>query len=463
MTQYDRKSRIHEEDADEPYRSPFEVDRDRVLHSFDFRRLAGITQAANASEGPQLHNRLTHSLKVAQVGRRLAQVLQKETSQEDIEACGGLDLDVVETACLAHDLGHPPFGHTAENVLQECLSQIEYLGRIEYSDKYLDHPDGFEGNAQTFRVVAKNSIRREKSGLNLTLATLNAVQKYPWARNDQERRPKSEKKWGFYSEEKEQFEIAQSILPNHRKGKQTLEASAMDLADDISYSGHDVDDFYRAGLIPLEQLLVQSTERTKFLNKYADRLSRYVDEGESPIEKAVEILDGIGFLGANLLLPFRNTLPQLQDLHKITSNRIKRFLGSSEAFKGKSFWIDSSVADAESQLIRSKKLDFEIRLLKLLMEHYVYHDNVLLAQQEGHRRVVRDSFETIAMHIQKDGMDGLVPCQFEAEAEKAKGNPFAAGRLAADIICHLDESQLLLFYQRISGLRPGALSERLGY
>ena len=131
MTQYDRKSRIHEEDADEPYRSPFEVDRDRVLHSFDFRRLAGITQAANASEGPQLHNRLTHSLKVAQVGRRLAQVLQKETSQEDIEACGGLDLDVVETACLAHDLGHPPFGHTAENVLQECLSQIEYLGRIE--------------------------------------------------------------------------------------------------------------------------------------------------------------------------------------------------------------------------------------------------------------------------------------------------------------------------------------------
>ena len=113
-------------------RNPFQRDRDRVLYSPEFRRLSGVTQVASASEGDFFHNRLTHSLKVSQVGRRLAERLLKDYPAE-IEALGGLDPDVVETAGLAHDLGHPPFGHDGEEVI--CLA-VDGLGQ----------KDGFEGN-----------------------------------------------------------------------------------------------------------------------------------------------------------------------------------------------------------------------------------------------------------------------------------------------------------------------------
>lgn len=164
-------------------RNPFQRDRDRVLYSPEFRRLSGVTQVASASEGDFFHNRLTHSLKVAQVGRRLAERLLKEYPAE-IEALGGLDPDVVETAGLAHDLGHPPFGHDGEEVI--CLA-VDGLGQ----------KDGFEGNAQSFRIVTRLAAHTDNiqdldsvqgpdlyTGLNLTRATLNAILKYPWLRGN---------------------------------------------------------------------------------------------------------------------------------------------------------------------------------------------------------------------------------------------------------------------------------------
>lgn len=423
-------------------RTPFEVDRDRVLYSYEFRRLAGVTQAANASEGPNLHNRLTHSLKVAQVGRRLAQYLKLRFPGE-VESCGGLDVDVVECACLAHDLGHPPFGHAAEEVLNRCLGAI-------------DPSLGFEGNAQSFRVVVRRAIRRTRSdGLNLTSATLNAILKYPWAEGDM--KGKETRKWGFYPEETEAFQFARTHAPNGRTGLQTLEAAAMDLADDIAYSVHDVDDFYRAGMIPLDQLINGTDARTSFLDWICCH-PKARSLGFSPPEvntKGNEYFESLR-AASSLRAPFVNTREQLQDLHTLTSSHITRFLGCAEELSP--IQIDPA---ADVQIARPRWLNFEIMILKLLMQRYVYQDNSLLAQQHGHKRLINEVFRALMNSIEAHGSDGMVPRRFEREAQDAKGESLLAARLAADIICSMDEPQILMLYQRLLGIRPGILAERL--
>lgn len=141
-----REDRVRDVGSSDP-RSAFQRDRDRVLYSPEFRRLSGVTQVASAGEGDVFHNRLTHSLKVAQVGRRLAERLQKDCASEELHAWGGLDPDVVETAGLAHDLGHPPFGHDGE---EEICKSVEAN----------NDENGFEGNAQSFRIVTRLAAHR---------------------------------------------------------------------------------------------------------------------------------------------------------------------------------------------------------------------------------------------------------------------------------------------------------------
>ena len=178
-----RSDRYYDTDRAGDQRNPFQRDRDRILYTSAFRRLAWVTQVVSSWEGEPFHNRLTHTLEVAQIGRRLAEKLSREQPQE-AEEIGGVDSEVVEAAALAHDLGHPPFGHAAERELDELMRGAEV-------------PDGFEGNAQTFRVLTKLSIRStDFPGLNLCRATLNAVLKYPWHRQTVPKR--RQQKWGAY-------------------------------------------------------------------------------------------------------------------------------------------------------------------------------------------------------------------------------------------------------------------------
>ena len=178
-------------------RTPAQRDRDRILYSTAFRRLAEVTQVVRASEGHLVHNRLTHVLKVAQIGRRIAERLIKLNDPDQIRLLGGLDPDVVEAAGLAHDLGHPPFGHVAEKELQKVCKELS--------------SEAFEGNAQSFRIVTKYSVRNDQRGevlsLDLTRATLNAILKYPWLESAGKR------KWGVYVAEKTEYENARSAAP----------------------------------------------------------------------------------------------------------------------------------------------------------------------------------------------------------------------------------------------------------
>jgi dGTPase len=279
-------------------RTPFERDRARLVHSSALRRLGAKTQVLGPSSDDFVRTRLTHTLEVAQVGREIGKAL-------------GCDPDVVDTACLAHDLGHPPFGHNGERALAELARGI----------------GGFEGNAQTLRLLTRLEPKvvapdGTAVGLNLTRASLDASVKYPWryGQGPLTKTGRPTHKFGVYEDDLPVFEWLRADAP---AGRKCLEAQVMDLADDISYSVHDVEDAVVGGRLDLD-VLTNPVERERIVDAVETWYGDAVDANglHDAMDRLVEArLWAPGFDGS------RAALAMLKDA---TSQLIGRFAKAAQ-------------------------------------------------------------------------------------------------------------------------------------
>lgn len=417
-------------------RSEARRDRDRIIYSIEFQRLVGVTQVVSPTERFPVHNRLTHSLKVSQVGRSIAEQLLHRYSEAGIAR--HLDADVVDAACLAHDLGHPPFGHNTERELDNLLRDCDAPGDLV--------EDGFEGNPQTFRVVTRTAIRYQeiegKPGLNLTAATLNALLKYPWGqRPDSERR----RKWGFYQSERPDFEFARRECGFDLESDQpSLEASIMNLADDISYAVHDVEDFVRAGLIPTAVFARESNEQGWFQRECAAIAPRL---SPSDVEQVLAFVNLFRYKGGHtdqaMLSEFRSEAVN----HFISSLRLK-------------------LTERGPEIEIPVDIGTEIDVLQLLTRIYVIDSPAIQSQRYGQRRMIREIFNVFleeatrpdsASHPRSHSLRIFPPLwQERIETEPHQDLPVIK-RILADLLASMTEQQVCDTFEKLTGRGPGSV------
>jgi dGTPase len=432
------------------------LDRDRILYSTEFRRLSGVTQVVSPGQEEIFHNRLTHTLKVAQVGRRLAERLNANCP----EACiswGGADPDVVEAAAMAHDLGHPPFGHLAEEELDRCIRNAiagEPSGQLQGTpvNKPTDPKDGFgpsegyEGNAQSFRIVTRLAIRKDADspfGLDLSRATLNATLKYPRLFSP------ATPKYGAYQADEEAFRFAREGSPT-TDAVPCLEAQIMDWADDITYSVHDVEDFYRAGLIPLDRLVNHTLEQNRFQQWVESRWPRISAKNGLGQMSFITIISNIFSALIQVGGPYNGTKESRAQIYKVSSELINRFVTGTMVRK-----LATGITEA---LDIPQKLRAEVAILKELIWRYVIQSPALAAQQHGQREVIRSLFR-ILYDATDDGRHYLFPAAFRDAAQQFSTETASAdrARLVADAVASLSDNQALRLYQRLTASSQGSV------
>lgn len=418
------------------FRTEARKDRDKILYSVEFQRLSGVTQVVSPTERFPVHNRLTHSLKVSQVGRSIAEKLLYEASPND-PLREFLDPDVVEAACLAHDIGHPPFGHNTERELNELIWN---------SPVPTKHREGFEGNAQSFRVVTKLCISRHRqtfSGLNLTRATLAAMLKYPWGQYsaDGERNAK----WGFYSSEEDDFRYAAELFGSDDPPLRTIEADIMDCADDITYGVHDVEDFFRIGILPSEVFDSSSGECARF----CEQLQQESGFGRDDIEA------GLAPLGL-LFDRYRGREVDIAQLSEFRSASIDRLISALRVG-----WRDDS-----PYLEIPADTKIEIGVLKGLTRQYVIHRASVQAQRFGQRRMVRTLFgifvdAAISRRSTAERLrifPELYKDRIRALGEPSEHLPLIK-RYVSDFIASMTEPQLTDMFAKLTGQSAGSVIE----
>ena len=398
----------------DPRRGEFARDRARVLHSSALRRLAAKTQVVGAGTDDFVRNRLTHSLEVAQVGRELGAAL-------------GCDPDVVDTACLAHDLGHPPFGHNGELALAEAAAGI----------------GGFEGNAQTLRLLTRlepkvvDPVTGRGVGLNLTRASLDATTKYPWLRSAAPGgTPGSSAKFGVYDDDREVFGWLRKGAP---EGRPCLEAQVMDLSDDVAYCVHDVEDAVVGGYLDLEQLAEpESVERVAALV----RQWYLADAGPGEVDAAIERLRAL----PAWVPGYDGSLRALAALKDMTSQLIGRFTGAVEQAT-RAAHGDGPLTRFEADVVVPRGTRCEIVALKGMAAVWVMTAQVRQPVYERERTLLAELVEVLAGY----GPPALEPPY--ATAWHQAGDD--AGRLRAviDQVAALTDASARSWHARLAGAR----------
>lgn len=460
------------------HRSEASRDADRVLYSAAWRRLAGVTQVVTPFEGQAtLHNRLTHSEKVAQVARAIAaNLLQSPATRAILQSLGGFSVDVCHAASLAHDLGHAPFGHIGEHALDE------------YAREHLGLADGFEGNAQTMRIITTRRTRSSLyEGFDFTRASLAAVAKYPWVRREKltddaaheealESDPDYRREWNKFNVYHEQAEIlvdARSFLPSNFGSKtQSLEASVMDTADDITYAIHDLEDSYLSGMLDVARVLadldacIEQFNKPNAANPFTQlRRKLSLDYPESWVTDA-DFYEALKM--ANSLLRVRMEFAnggQSTDgesaVRAELSNAISKFITAVD--------VKPSVLWANGPYLGLPRPEWhQIQVLKHVTKNYVISAPDVAILQFGQEKILVELISMLRDWAKRDG--SRLPRALREELQIAKDlikDPSSRGygvgkfvdrgdpnRAFLDYLCMLTDTQCVTLHEKLSGRRP---------
>ena len=375
-------------------RTAFQRDRARVLHSGALRRLAGKTQVVEplTVQAVVPRTRLTHSLECSQIGRELGAAL-------------GCDPDLVDTACLAHDLGHPPFGHNGELALDEAAAAC----------------GGFEGNAQSFRLLTRLEVKVEGAGLNLTRATLDAATKYPWAKDGR-------KKYGVYADDADVFAWVREGVSGEER---CLESQVMDWADDVAYSVHDLEDGIVGGLIDLRALDVEQVAGLA--------AAEFADAAPDVLASAFRGLVAESFWPSS----YDGTGRAQAKLKHCTSSLIGRFCRAAEDATRSSFG-DEDLAGYAADLIVPERERLECALLKAVTMLYVMGRPEAAGIQQREREVVGELVTSLA----EQAPEALEPHYREMWHEAA--DDAARLRVVIDQVAALTDAAALGIHSRLS-------------
>ena len=398
----DDEARFVPEPAKRSARTAFARDRARILHSAALRRLAAKTQVLVAGSADFPRTRLTHTLEVAQIGRELGESL-------------GCDPDLVEVGCLAHDLGHPPFGHNGEEALAEIAA----------------HAGGFEGNAQTLRVLARLESKTfdehgNSVGLNLTRAGLDAAIKYPWARKSETT------KFGYYEDDKALYEwVRQGAI----EGRTSFEAQVMDWADDVAYSVHDVEDAIVGRHLDLAVL--NSAEVRKDIINLA--LEEYTTVPAADVDAAIDRLLALSYWPST----FDGSQKSFAALKNATSQLIGRFCGAAhDATRAK--FGEGRLTRYNAELIVPDSVIAEVAVLKTLANLYVMQREGAAETYHQQRVLLSQLVNALMNREGRDLETWLQPAWSEAASDDARL------RVVIDQVASLTDSSAVAWHERLT-------------
>lgn len=451
------------------YRSPFRRDYARLLHAPCFRRLQGKLQLFPGIENDFFRNRLTHSLEVAQIGKIIAlKINAKNPSFRSSRGSGHeIDVDLIELACLAHDLGHPPFGHTGEEALDTCMKDL----------------GGFEGNAQTLRILSRlekkgaahepfNDGKDVRFGLNLTSRSLASILKYdrPIPRLTQDRTRPDKVQKGFYLSEAMVVErLKRDVLGTQRKSVRSgefksIECQIMDVADDIAYSTYDLEDALKGGIVSPQDFWAATLNKS-LLERIASKIRAAGDSEFAGITAAdvgmlLDAMIKLYFMpeGGRLAKRKRRNIVETGAAYyewsrrlandgyfrsRFTSGLVKEFLDGIE--------VEYNAACPALSIVR---LESVTRAFVEVLKHFTYQQVIMSPRlRVVHYRgkgIVTALFEAL---MENDGHQ-LMPDDFRMCFELAPNDGCTRERVVCDFIAGMTDRYAVEFYARLKSESP---------